>query len=133
MQSGGKGPDLEPLSESDKRNIRKYGKLPRGGLLAQQSKERTYFDSGDFALSAADRITDNGAIKTGRAHPRRDSISHPYAPIPAASNVNKDATEELYRKSVDPEKSPLLQEGNIADEEPANEEEGHGNSISHEG
>ncbi|KAJ5214669.1 hypothetical protein N7449_001838 [Penicillium cf. viridicatum] len=114
MQSGSKGPDPEPLSESDKRN------------------ERTYFDSGDFALSAADRMTDNGVIKTGRAHPHRDSISHPYAPIPAASNVDKDATEDLYRKSVDPEKSPLLQKGNIEDEEPTNEEE-HDNPISHEG
>lgn len=101
-------------------------------VLTSDRKERTYFDSGDFALSAADRITDNGAIKTGRAHPHRDSISHPYAPIPAASNVDKDATEDLYRKSVDPEKSPLLQEGNIEDEEPTNEE-GHGNPISHEG
>ncbi|CAI7642170.1 unnamed protein product [Penicillium palitans] len=132
MQSGSKGPDPELLSESDKRNVRKYGKLPRGGLLAQQSKERIYFDSGDFALSAADRMTDNGVIKTGRAHPHRDSISHPYAPIPAASNVDKDATEDLYRKSVDPEKSPLLQKRNIEDEEPTNEEE-HDNPISLEG
>lgn len=28
----------QPLSESDKRRLSKYGKLPRGGLLAQQSK-----------------------------------------------------------------------------------------------
>lgn len=73
-------------------------------------KERTYFDSGDFALSAADHETDNGAIHTGRAHPQRGSISHPYAPIPADSNVNKDANEDPYRKSASPERSPLLQQ-----------------------
>ncbi|PLB49077.1 hypothetical protein P170DRAFT_436731 [Aspergillus steynii IBT 23096] len=33
--------------------------LPHGGgLLGQQSKKRTYFDSGDFAVSSADRVTD---------------------------------------------------------------------------
>jgi hypothetical protein len=77
-------------------------------------------------------MTDNGAIKTGIAHPHRESISHPYAPIPAASNVDKDATEDLYRKSAGPEKSPLLQKENIDDEEPTNEA-GQENPISHEG
>ncbi|KAI9036919.1 uncharacterized protein KD926_001163 [Aspergillus affinis] len=105
MQSEGSGSHPEP-SESEKSHFSKYGKLTRGGLLGQKSKERTYFDSGDFALSAADRVTDNGAIQTGKAHPHRDSISHPYAPIPAASNVDKDAIEDLYRKSASPEKSP---------------------------
>lgn len=30
-------------------------------MLIKNWKKRTYFDSGDFALSAADRVTDNGA------------------------------------------------------------------------
>lgn len=101
-------------------------------VLTNSRKERTYFDSGDFALSAADRVTDNGAIQTGKAHPRRDSISHPYAPIPAASNVDKDAIEDVYRKSASPEESPLLQQTNIEDAEPPNEE-GQDNPVSHEG
>ncbi|KAJ5443624.1 uncharacterized protein N7458_007496 [Penicillium daleae] len=117
MQPGGSGPYPE-LSESEKRHFSKYGKLLRGGLLSQKSKERTYFDSGDYALSAADRVTDNGAIQTGKAHPHRDSISHPYAPIPAASNVDKDAIEDLHRKSASPEESPLLQQTNIEHAEP---------------
>ncbi|KAJ5392907.1 hypothetical protein N7465_011881 [Penicillium sp. CMV-2018d] len=90
---GAKAKGRVPLSESDERNIRKYGKLSHGGLSAQQSKvlryleygllrcvltndrkERTYFDWGDFALSAADRMTDNGAIKTDRVHPNRHGI-----------------------------------------------------------
>jgi hypothetical protein len=106
MASG--GPDPRPLSESENRLLKKYGKLPRGGSLAQKTKERTYFDSGDFALSAADRETDNGAIQTGRAHPHRESISHPYASIPASSNVDESANEDTYRKSASIEKSPLL-------------------------
>ncbi|KAJ5368479.1 uncharacterized protein N7496_008239, partial [Penicillium cataractarum] len=120
------------LSESEKRHFSKYGKLPHGGLLGQKCKERTYFDSGDYALSAADRVTDNGAIRTGKAHPHRDSISHPYAPIPAASNVNKDATEDLYRKSASPEESPLLQQTNIEDAESSNKD-GQDNLVSQEG
>ena len=101
-------------------------------LLTNNPKERRYFDSGDFALSTTTHVTDNGEIKTGRSHPDRDSISHPYAPIPSSSNVDKDATEDLYRKSADFEKSPLLQKGNIDDEKPTTEE-GQGKPISYEG
>ena len=63
-------------------------------------------------------MTDNGAIQTGKAHPHRDTISHPYAPIPAASNVEKDAIEDLHRKSASPEESPLLHQTNIEYAEP---------------
>lgn len=128
MGSGRKIPDPEPLSRSEERHFSKYGKLPRPGLLGQQSKERTYFDSGDFALSAADRETENGAVHTGRAHPQRDSISHPYAPIPADSNVNKDANEDPYRKSASPERSPLLQQTDFK-----RGSNGRNDSITHEG
>ncbi|KAJ5359511.1 uncharacterized protein N7496_011924 [Penicillium cataractarum] len=107
MQPGNKGQSPEPLSENDKRLFGKYGKLAGGGLLAQKSKERTYFDSGDFALSAAHRVTDNGSIQTGAAHPHRESISQPYSPVPAASNANKDANEDPHRRSASPQKSPL--------------------------
>ncbi|KAJ5135224.1 Endosulphine [Penicillium bovifimosum] len=119
MQTG--GPDPESLAKADERLLTKYGKLPRGSLLAQHSKQRMYFDSGDFALSAAHRETDNGAIQTGRAHPYRDSISHPYASIPASSNVNKDANQDSYRKSSSPEKSPLLHRTDMNDEPPHEE------------
>ena len=61
-------------------------------------KERRYFDSGDLALSTADRVTDEGAIQTGTAHPIRDSISRPYAPVPNTSNANKDANKGFSGK-----------------------------------
>jgi hypothetical protein len=77
-------------------------------VLTNNLTERTYFDSSDYALATADRVTDDGAIQTGKAHPHLDSISHPNAPIPAASNVDKDAIEDLHRKSVSsPEKRVL--------------------------
>ncbi|KAJ5982156.1 hypothetical protein N7451_012256 [Penicillium sp. IBT 35674x] len=51
-----------------------------------------HLDSGDFALSAAHRATDSGAIQTGKVHPYRESASHPCAPAPAANNAVGDAT-----------------------------------------
>ncbi|OOQ90201.1 mRNA stability protein mug134 [Penicillium brasilianum] len=131
MQSKGNGPHAELIAESEKRYLSKYGKLPRGGLLGQKSKERSYFDSGDYALSAADRVTDNGAIHTGKAHPHRESISHPFAPIPSSSNVNKEATDDLYRKRPSLEESPLLQQTNSEDAEPLYKK-GQDDSVSHE-
>ncbi|KAE8394145.1 hypothetical protein BDV23DRAFT_147952 [Aspergillus alliaceus] len=112
MQPGlNKGSNLQSPSEDDQRYLRLYGRLPeRGRLLGQHFKERTYFDSGDLALSTADRVTDNGAIQTGTAHPMRDSISRPYAPVPNTSNVNEDANRDLIgKKSPSPEMigSPL--------------------------
>jgi hypothetical protein len=51
---------------------------------ADNLKERMYFDSSDFALSAAhpvtDRVTDLGTIQTDGAHPNRNNISHPSSP-----------------------------------------------------
>ncbi|KAL4861369.1 hypothetical protein BDV12DRAFT_69339 [Aspergillus spectabilis] len=115
MYTGDKGTQPEQLSESEKRHFSKYGKLLRGGFPGKRSEERTYFDSGDFALSAADCETDNGAIHAGREHPHRDSISLPYTPIPAACNVDKKAKEDLYRKSASPTMSPLHQQTNFKD------------------
>ncbi|KAE8382899.1 hypothetical protein BDV26DRAFT_288198 [Aspergillus bertholletiae] len=100
MESGqDKESHSQALSEDEKRLLRLYGRLPHGGgLLRRQSRERKYFDSGDLALSAADRVTDEGAIQTGTAHPMRDSISRPYAPVPNTCNANKDANRGFSGK-----------------------------------
>jgi hypothetical protein len=37
-------------------------------------------------------------IQTGRAHPHRDNISHPSSTIPATSNVDKKANEDMHRR-----------------------------------
>jgi hypothetical protein len=61
-------------------------------------KKRSYFDSGNFALSAANRATDDSIIQTGTAHPARESISHPYAPVPSTSNIN-NVNKDIYGKT----------------------------------
>ncbi|KAJ0421141.1 hypothetical protein BJY00DRAFT_282669 [Aspergillus carlsbadensis] len=103
--------DTNPLSERDKHILSIYGRVPSGGSLGQQAKQRVYFDSGDFALSAANRKTDNGAIQTGTSHPVRESISLPYAPIPNTSNVTTGANEGFHGKpsSTELADSPLSQ------------------------
>ncbi|KAJ0424021.1 hypothetical protein BJY00DRAFT_309831 [Aspergillus carlsbadensis] len=89
---------FQPLSERDKHILSLYGRVPSGGggMLGPHAKERVYFDSGDYALSAAKRETDSGAIHTGTSHPVRGSISHPFAPIPNTSNVGSGADEGVY-------------------------------------
>ncbi|GFF55654.1 mRNA stability protein mug134 [Aspergillus udagawae] len=108
-----------PASKDYEGLLRAYGRLPqRGRLLDQQAKERKYFDSGDFALSTADRETDVGAIHTGRAHPQRGSVSHPYAPVPSSSNADEDANKDIRDKafsSLKMTESPLHQHSDVDD------------------
>ncbi|KAL4814780.1 hypothetical protein BDW67DRAFT_186340 [Aspergillus spinulosporus] len=111
--------NAEPLSDRDKHILRTYGKLPCRDLLGLQGKKRVYFDSGDFALSAASKMSDNGAVQPGTAHPTRASISHPYAPIPSTSNAPNNANEGFCGdKNPSPEiaESPLGQ-GTKSEEE----------------
>ena len=95
------------------------------GVPTDNRENRTYFDSGDLALSAAHKVTNEGAIQTGIAHPDRESISHPYSAVPNTSNVDKDANEDLYRnKSLGPEgRSPPYQDANIKHKRPMNKED----------
>lgn len=114
------------------KNLMYTENYPLQHMLTKARKKRTYFDSGHFALSAADRVTDNGAIQTGGEHPHYESISHPYFAMPAASNIDKSANKDSYGKSTSPEMSPLLQKTNFKYEEPT-EKEGQDKPISHEG
>ncbi|OJJ04434.1 hypothetical protein ASPVEDRAFT_30889 [Aspergillus versicolor CBS 583.65] len=82
-------PPGESLSERDKRILKAYGKLPHLGPLGHQ--KRVYFDSGDFALSAAHREADDGAIQTGTVHPVRERIPHPHVPVPHETNKSPSA------------------------------------------
>ncbi|KAL2830715.1 hypothetical protein BJY01DRAFT_226974 [Aspergillus pseudoustus] len=107
--------DTKPLSECDKHILSIYGRVPSEGILGQQAKQRVYFDSGDFALSAANRKTDNGAIQTGTSHPVRESISLPYAPIPNTSNVTTGANEGFHHSSTELADSPISQRTKTTD------------------
>ncbi|KAJ5223193.1 uncharacterized protein N7469_009433 [Penicillium citrinum] len=108
MKSERKTSNPEPLSESEKCHFSLYEKKPLGYLLDKRFKERTYFDSGDFALSAGQRAIETGAIDSGCEHPNRDNISHPNAPVPSNSNVDYGANRTTDRKSISPERKSLL-------------------------
>lgn len=61
-------------------------------------QERKYFDSGDFALSAAGKASSTGPIQTGKEHPLLKGISHLSSPVPKGSNVNSNADIPLLRR-----------------------------------
>ncbi|PYH75315.1 hypothetical protein BO82DRAFT_360117, partial [Aspergillus uvarum CBS 121591] len=86
------------LSEREQRILAKYKSQILGDLRRYKSRERTYFDSGDLALSEANRVTDEGTLQTGTAHPSRQTISRPHAPVPEGSNVDNRANEEVLRR-----------------------------------
>ncbi|KAM6506773.1 hypothetical protein FALCPG4_018602 [Fusarium falciforme] len=90
--------DTETPTEKDKRAHHLYGISPRTpktpNLLHRQLEERKYFDSGDFALSQAQKSSSIGTVTTGIEHPLRENISHPLAPIPSSSNVGDCANQE---------------------------------------
>ncbi|EYE90377.1 uncharacterized protein EURHEDRAFT_467222, partial [Aspergillus ruber CBS 135680] len=90
-------------------------------VLTDMWKERKYFDSGDYALSAANRATDNSAIQTGTARPLRKRISHPYDSVLNTSNANNDANKDLLiERNLGPEMtdSPLHWRTNMGDGKP---------------
>ncbi|KAL7950185.1 hypothetical protein V8C42DRAFT_361195 [Trichoderma barbatum] len=87
---------MEPKSEEGKkrdigrethlRNI--YGTVPkREQLLDHQLENRTFFDSGDFALSKARKPSSMGSVTTGSQHPSREAISHPFCPVSEQGNL----------------------------------------------
>ncbi|KAH8726135.1 hypothetical protein GQ44DRAFT_771698 [Phaeosphaeriaceae sp. PMI808] len=82
-------------SKQDARLLRRYGKLPASeDLLNHQLERRKYFDSSDFALSHAHRVSNIGHIRTGTEHPVRKNISLPSSPVPASSNIKDDSDKQ---------------------------------------
>ncbi|KAL6698165.1 hypothetical protein J3F84DRAFT_366696 [Trichoderma pleuroticola] len=83
-----------------------YGIVPnRGQLLDHQLEKRTYFDSGDFALSKAREPSSMGSVTTGSQHPSREAISHPFRPESGPTNLlersnSKKEGNETKRKSL---------------------------------
>ncbi|PNP52097.1 hypothetical protein THARTR1_07306 [Trichoderma harzianum] len=67
--------------------------------------KRTYFDSGDFALSKAREPSSMGSVTTGSQHPSREAISHPFRPESGPTNLlersnSKKEGNETKRKSL---------------------------------
>lgn len=72
--------------------------------LTNYIKGRKYFDSEDYALSATKKAGDSSLVRTGTAHPLRESIPRPHAPVPTASNISNYAYKDIYvKKSPSPE------------------------------
>jgi hypothetical protein len=107
---------FQALTPEERRLTHLYGKLPAKGHLLDHQLEvllipyspmskhgrsnrlfqaRQYFDSGDFALSAAHKGSNIGAITTGARHPLREGVSHPASAVPGSSNVDNAADREL--------------------------------------
>ncbi|KAB8231097.1 uncharacterized protein BDW43DRAFT_313422 [Aspergillus alliaceus] len=83
------------LSREVRQAFGRYGRVPRrGGLLGHHP--RKYFDSGDFAVSAADRMKENSPVQTGKSHPLRETVSHPFSRVPSTGNVSADANEAAH-------------------------------------
>ncbi|KAH7124816.1 camp-regulated phosphoprotein family protein Igo1 [Dactylonectria estremocensis] len=116
----------EPPSEKDKRFLRRYGTIPtRGNLLHHQLEGRKYFDSGDFALSQANKPSNIGAVNTGSEHPLRENIPNPSSPVPNSSNVDDDANQHLRDEKKAGE---LMPASHLEQEMAAQAQDGHGDT-----
>uniref|UniRef100_A0A1Y1NL12 mRNA stability protein n=1 Tax=Photinus pyralis TaxID=7054 RepID=A0A1Y1NL12_PHOPY len=83
------------LDQEQQRIKRLYGiERSKAHLLHHQLQGRTYFDSGDFALSQAHKASNIGIVETGTEHPLRKNISHPSSAAPASSNVKSNSDEQ---------------------------------------
>ncbi|KAH6959878.1 hypothetical protein BKA56DRAFT_599671 [Ilyonectria sp. MPI-CAGE-AT-0026] len=116
----------EAPTERDKRLLRRYGMIPtRGSLLHHQLEGRKYFDSGDFALSQANKPSNIGAVNTGSEHPLRETISYPSSPVPSSSNVDDDANQHLRDEKKAGE---LMPASHLEEEMDAQAQDGHGDT-----
>ena len=93
-------------------------------------QERTFFDSGDFALSRATDDSVTGHQKTGKEHPRPENISHLSSPVPGDSNLNMDANTSQYRTRTNPAEVPSPIDQRSQHEEEGNSKFTHANKES---
>ncbi|KAF2690750.1 Endosulfine-domain-containing protein [Lentithecium fluviatile CBS 122367] len=81
--------DISKMSPDEARLFRLYGKLPnKKDLLQNKFKERKYFDSGDYALSKAGKVSDIGVTQIGREHPVPEKIPHIAPPTHSGQGQN---------------------------------------------
>jgi len=70
--------DISKLTEEEQKLFRLYGKLPsHKNVLTKITKDRKYFDSGDYALSKAGVAPQN---TVGTAIPNPENIPHASSP-----------------------------------------------------
>ncbi|KAJ1719251.1 hypothetical protein LPJ53_005948, partial [Coemansia erecta] len=82
------------LSEEEKVQFRKYGRLPTNkNVLKNRMKERKFFDSGDYALQKAGKGDDAGVAQVGHEHPSAETIHHPLVAGSSAPGAGTPAVE----------------------------------------
>jgi len=69
--------NISALSPDEQRLFRLYGKPPS---KSDHTKERKYFDSGDYALSKAGKARSVGTESIGSQHPLPENIPHLNSP-----------------------------------------------------
>ncbi|KAJ5144299.1 hypothetical protein N7476_004891 [Penicillium atrosanguineum] len=101
---------FQSLTESEKRHFSAYGKWPIE--KSNNAKGQTLFKMGELSCQKA--IDDVNQTRTSHLlqDSTSDSTSNAYVPIPAASNINEHAIEDLHRKSSY-QSFPLFQSAEI--------------------
>ncbi|KAG8890696.1 hypothetical protein FRB98_006200 [Tulasnella sp. 332] len=94
--------DISSMTEEEQKLFRLYGKLPTHKNVL--SKDRKYFDSGDYAMSKAG-VTPGNAV--GTAIPSPENIPHATpSPVPALTpGSNKETPGAL---SISPPNTTVL-------------------------
>ncbi|KAH6869242.1 hypothetical protein B0T10DRAFT_418033, partial [Thelonectria olida] len=62
-----------------------YMERPTQGDLLHHQLDVKYFDSGDFALSQAQKPSNIGEIRTWESTSGEENISHPPSPVPTSN------------------------------------------------
>ncbi|KAJ5648343.1 camp-regulated phosphoprotein family protein Igo1 [Penicillium lividum] len=97
---------------------RRYGIIPlRDKLFSEESKQRTYFDSADFALKSDHRPSEIYNNDIGTKHPEHAHISHPFCAVPGSSNLSQHANDGFRTGSDYQQCDSLLHEDGAKESE----------------
>lgn len=109
--------DISTLTEEEQKLFRLYGKLPtqKNILTKMQKDHRKYFDSGDYALSKAGKVSQTAV---GTAIPSPENIPHAstpthqgslsISPTNSASSVRESSLAQSESESKDDENDKEL-------------------------
>ncbi|KAI6005363.1 camp-regulated phosphoprotein/endosulfine conserved region-domain-containing protein [Pisolithus marmoratus] len=86
--------DISTLTEEEQKLFRLYGKLPshKNVLSKMQKDHRKYFDSGDYALSKAGKVSQTAV---GTAIPSPENIPHASSPPTHQGSLSISPTNSM--------------------------------------
>ncbi|KAI6166802.1 camp-regulated phosphoprotein/endosulfine conserved region-domain-containing protein [Pisolithus thermaeus] len=116
--------DISTLTEEEQKLFRLYGKLPtqKNILTKMQKDHRKYFDSGDYALSKAGKVSQTAV---GTAIPSPENIPHASTPTTHQGSLSispTNSTSTVWESSLAQSESETKDDENDK-ELPNNEEE----------